>query len=202
LISRATPDRINRVAGVSSLPDGFTVQDYQGNLVHDLNQDSDRARSCPGYHGSATQDNTFALACDSTHGGIVLVDYANSAYTSYAIDYPASLTGARTGTFAEHPYSSIIVGNLNSPDKAFLLAFDPKAPEQVDMFESRHLLEVGINPCSFQFEKGTAEHILVWMPNGMLNVYEVEPKWNLVDSIEVVVSQSRYQPYLSTHPRS
>jgi hypothetical protein len=170
MYSVATQARINRVDGTSSLPDGFEVRDYRGNLIHNRNVAGNPARSCKGYHGSAAVSNTFALACDDIHNGILVVDYnpSSSSYTSRHVQYPTTILGERTGTFIEHHGTNHVVGNLASPSGGrYLVAFNPKSG--ITVIQPRHLLDLnGVTQCSFQFEKSQGDHVLVWMPNGKL----------------------------------
>eukprot|EP00980_Cylindrotheca_fusiformis_P018239 scaffold5926_cov102-Cylindrotheca_fusiformis.AAC.2 len=181
--SVATQDRINHVSD-NSLPDTFVVVDYDNNVVRSLLTDtSDLSTHCKGFHGSTAIENTFALACDSTHGAIVVVEYDNttSTYESRALSYPRE--GHRTGSFAESHLNSHIVGNFAGDDNRFhLISFDP---EEVDKLGENHILTLDSRQCSFGFERKYGEHLLVWLPSGKLEIYKVNP-WSLVREIQVV----------------
>jgi hypothetical protein len=118
LYSLATPERINRTSGSSALPATFQVVDYQGDVLHSIDDTTSDDTCCSGFHGSWAVNNTFVLACDAEHGGILVVDYeeASNAYSSRALSYPESFTEHRTGTYAEHHQSPNVVGNFGDDE--------------------------------------------------------------------------------------
>lgn len=187
LYSLALPGRINREEGVSSLPATFQVVDFDGSIMHSISDTSDPDTHCTGFHGSSAIENTFALACDASHGGIVVVEYddVTSTYASRALSYP--LEGHRTGTFAEHDKSAHVVGNFAGESNEFhLLAFDPTAAAVGEP----HIQTLDVGQCEFAFEKAHGEHLLVWLPSGMLQVYSVDPIWSLVAEVQVIDNMS------------
>jgi hypothetical protein len=186
LHSVATAERARRgpSGGDYALPETFQVVDYEGNVMHSLEDTSDPSKSCAGFHGSSAIDNTFALACNDEHGGILVVDYdsTSAAYTSRALSYPIS--NHRTGSFADHHDSPYVVGNFAGENNEFhLLSFDPTKTTALD---DSHIQTLGTRQCSFDFEKASAEILMVWLQSGKLQIYELEPEWILIEEVEVV----------------
>eukprot|EP00977_Amphora_coffeiformis_P019392 scaffold7213_cov166-Amphora_coffeaeformis.AAC.8 len=178
LHSLALQDRIDRVPGTPSLPVTFQVVDYEGTVLHELSDVTDPDTHCSGFHGSATLDNTFLLACDDVHGGVVRVVYdaVNGGYTSRAIAYPPSTKyeSFRVGSFAYHKNSDQVVGSftLSGGTEFHLVAI---SPDTTALEESNILTLPGnVRQCGYQFEVGMGEHLLVFMPNGVLHVFEVD----------------------------
>jgi len=191
MYSLALDDRINRINGVngspvSALPTTFQVVDYDGNVLHSLDDEIDPNASCSGFHGSSAIDNTIALACDADHGGIVVVDYNQNtaAYASRALSYPVDYTVHRTGTLVDHPKSSLIIGNFAGATMFHLMILDP-AMSGTQLQESS-ILELEARPCKFDFEQSEGEHVLVWLANGVFRVYAIDPAWSLVAEITVL----------------
>eukprot|EP00954_Amorphochlora_amoebiformis_P021669 1348040-Amorphochlora_amoeboformis.AAC.2 len=191
LISQPTPQRVARVPGASSLPNGFHIVNVNGDLIHSLNNDSDPQSSCIGFHGSGHIGNDFAFGCDQVasdpqHGGILLVTYdaGSQTYTSRKINYPQLPSGFRTGTIADNKYSSSFVGNIGnfrSSAPPYLVQFDVLSPP---LMEESQLLSLPVRQCTFKFEK-SGKHILVMMPYGSLLVYTAKP-WTLMANVSVV----------------
>lgn len=93
LHSVALPERVLRNTEASSLPSTFQVVDFEGNVLHRIADLEDPNANCAGFHGSAAlPNNTFVLACDEVHGGVVIVNYepATETYKSRALLYPDS----------------------------------------------------------------------------------------------------------------
>jgi hypothetical protein len=172
----ASDDRINRVPNVSALPSTFQVINLQGSILHELSDTTDPNAHCSGFHGSATFTNTFLLACDDVHGGIVQVKYdpANNGYTSRAITYPddEKYDGFRIGSFAYHKKNPYAVGSysLRGGTEFHLFAISPDATA----LEESNMVTLPARQCAYQFEVGTGKHLLVFMPNGVLHVFEIE----------------------------
>lgn len=189
LYSLAMDQRVNRTAGSSSLPNTFRIVDFEGNTVHDIDDEADQNNSCLGFHGSGVAANAFALGCSSDHGGILVGKYiegvTNTAYLTEALLYPGSYEAHRTGIFADHPKSNYIVGNFAGPDSFHLVAFNPSNLES-NSISDNHLQVLGQRLCSFDFEKSGGEYLLVWLASGILEVYKIEPSWSLVAEIQVV----------------
>lgn len=178
LHSLALQDRIDRVPEASSIPSTFQVVDYEGNVLHEISDVSDPDTHCSGFHGSANIENTFFLACDDVHGGILRVEYedASGGYTSRAIAYPPGekYESFRVGSFAYHKNSDQVVGSftLRGGTEFHLVAI---APDTMALEESNVLTLPGnARQCSYLFEVGMGEHLLVFMPNGVLHVFEVD----------------------------
>jgi hypothetical protein len=191
LHSLATDDRVNRTAGASSLPNTFQIIDLDGNPVHDINDETDQNNSCLGFHGSAAAGNAFALGCSSDHGGILVGQYVTGitkkAYLTEALLYPTTVSfdAHRTGSFADHPASSYIVGNFAGVNSFNLIAFQPSNLESNVMTESQiQVLDQRL--CSYDFEKSEGEYVLTWLASGVLEVYKIEPTWSLVAEIPVM----------------
>lgn len=184
LVSVALPERIARVEDSSSLPNGFVVQDYEGNLLHDLNVADDKDRSCAGYHGTAAINGNIAMGCDATHGGILLVDYepTTAAYTSRSLVYPEGFEGYRVGSFLEHHHAKHVMANFNGNGTFNMLAFDPT----FESFSEEHLLTFPERPCSSAYEKTEAEVIFVFLATGVFQVYEFHNTWKLLSEVEVI----------------
>ncbi|KAL3803368.1 hypothetical protein HJC23_009332 [Cyclotella cryptica] len=177
LHSIALDDRVNRVSEASSLPSTFQVIDLEGNVLHELSNISNPDTHCAGFHGSAAMNNTFALACDDVHGGIVIVEFdpVASAFTSRAVLYPdeTKFDGFRVGSLAYHEKNSHFVGSyaLSEGTEFHLLSFTP-ATKVLD--ESNLLTLPGeARECAYNFEVGSGEHVYVFMPNGVLHVFEI-----------------------------
>lgn len=189
LYSVATDARANRTAGASSLPNTFRIVDFEGNVVHSIDDEADQDNSCLGFHGSAVAGNTFALGCSSDHGGILVGRYfqgtSSTAYLTEALLYPSSFEAHRTGSFADHPKSSYIVGNFAGPNSFNMVAFNPSTLDSNTMAEN-HLQVLGQRLCSYDFEKSEAEYVLAWLASGVLEVYQIEPTWSLVAEIPII----------------
>mmetsp|Transcript_7505 Transcript_7505/g.15320 ORF Transcript_7505/g.15320 Transcript_7505/m.15320 type:complete len:528 (+) Transcript_7505:208-1791(+) len=195
LHSLAHPDRIDRVNGTTSLPATFQVVDNDGGVLHELSNTSNPDTHCSGFHGSAARDNTFALACDAVHGGIVIVDYdgQGSTYTSRALSYPQDdkYESFRIGSFAYHKKNSYFVGSysIRFGTEFHLVAIDPSssALEEANILT----LPTTTSQCAYQFEVGKGEHLLVFMPNGVLHAFEiVDGSFNEVAKKEIVAGMT------------
>jgi hypothetical protein len=181
--SMATPERILRNS-TNSLPSTFQIVDYKGNVLHSITNTSNKDLSCAGFHGSWAIDNTFVLACDATHGGVLVVNYDPTAktYKSRALMYPpAYAMGHRTGTFAEDHKSPYVVGNFASSNQSHLLAFKPTDT----VLTTANVQTLPLRQCAFLFEQTEAKLVLVFLPNGVLHVFTVDP-WTEVARVQVV----------------
>ena len=173
-------ERVLRVEGASSLPSTFTIVDLQGNLLSEqLADTSSPDTHCSGFHGSAAQSNTFFLACDAAHGGVVIVEYnpTTESYTSRAVLYPTEFEDMRVGSFAYQKKNPDVVGSFSATDAAgetFYGLMALSAGTTTVTNENILILPENARQCSFLFEAGFGEHMLVLMPDGMLNVYKVE----------------------------
>ena len=116
LLHSITPAE-RRAGGSNSLPDGFQVLNYDsGNVIHGINEAADPSRSCLGFHGDSHVGDSYAFACNQTHGGILLVNYGQTPlYTSRAVSYPDGFEAHRTGTLTSHHGNSHVVGNFLVP---------------------------------------------------------------------------------------
>ena len=195
LHSLALQDRIDRVPGASALPATFQVVDYDGNVLHELSDTTDPDTHCSGFHGSASFGNTFLLACDDVHGGVLRLEYdgASSGYTSRAITYPqdTKYDGFRIGSFAYHKNSDHVVGSftLRGGTEFHLAAISSDA----SALEESNVLTLPNNArqCNYQFEVGTGKHLLVFMPNGVLHVFEIDNgTFNEVTQKQIVPNMS------------
>ncbi|CAB9518781.1 expressed unknown protein [Seminavis robusta] len=192
MYSLATPDRINRTPGVGvtqALPDTFVVEDYEGNLLHSIDDTSNPDTSCVGFHGEWAHDNQFALACNADHGGILRVDYDETAgtYTSRALSYPAAHNESRTGSFTGHDNAHHVVGNFAGPEAFFLMAFEP---DDMELTENQ-LLPLPARQCAFAYEKGAAETVLVFLPTGSFHVFQYhDSAWEQKAEVQVVTNMT------------
>jgi hypothetical protein len=189
LYSLAHENRTNREenADLFGLPDTFQVVDYQGNVLHSIDDTSNKDTHCTGFHGSAANDNTFALACNADHGGIVIVDYQETTetYASRALSYPVDdkFAGHRTGSFDDHPQADFIVGNFATREDFHLMAFSKDSTT----LTSQNVLTLPDRQCTFAFELGQGKVVLVFMPNGFLHAFEWNGnQWNELAKEEVV----------------
>ncbi|GAX14853.1 hypothetical protein FisN_29Lh063 [Fistulifera solaris] len=169
LVSVALPERVARVENSSALPNGFVVQDYNGNLLHNLNVADDKDRSCVGFHGSAAVEGKLALGCDSSHGGILLVDYepTSAMYTSRSLLYPNGFADHRVGSFLEHPRARHIIGNFNSDLSFNMFAFDPT----LESISDNHMLSLPAKACSSAYEQAEAKVIFTLLATGVVQIY-------------------------------
>jgi hypothetical protein len=193
LVSVATPERVARAADSGALPDGFTVYDYDSQVLHGLNEVEDPSRSCLGFHGSGVVSGTFVFACDQDHGGILVVDYGEqtSTYTSRALSYPDAFQAHRTGSMEYSPFSELVVGNFadRATNDFKLVSFAPK--DQQGAIVEDQILNLAAAQCAFQFERSNGEDILlVWMPTGNLLVYAIHPEWMLIANIQVIADMT------------
>jgi hypothetical protein len=181
-----------RVAGTStqSLPSGFIVTDFAGNIMHSLTNEMDKAMHCSGYHGSSAYNYSFGLACDAIHGGILMVDYApmTQTYTSRAVMYPPEYRTYRTGTLVDTEVSPVTIGNFAlTGNTSHMLLFDAKSTTTLGQQNMLALDFITGSQCSFQFEKSTNENLFVWLPNGKLRTYNVSGlTWALVNEVTVI----------------
>lgn len=186
LYSLASADRINRTtAGEDdALPDTFQVVDYQGTVLHSIADESDPNTHCSGFHGSSAVDDTFALACDIEHGGILIVDYEapGMTYTSRSLSYPDSFPEHRSTTLEDHPMAKYIVGNFFGQDQYHLMAFS----DTDTTMTTDQILTLDSTQCAYAYERGQAEVILVLMPNGMLHAFEFDGTWEEIAKLQVV----------------
>lgn len=183
LHSLALPERVLREPESSSLPSTFQVVDYAtGTLVHALADTSNPDTHCAGFHGSAALDaTTFLLACDAVHGGMVVVEYNAAAdeYTSRAISYPddeAYAEGLRVGSYAYHKKAPYVVGSWSSftSTEFYLVSI---AAGMTTIGESNILqLPTTTRQCGYMYEVGAGEYLLVFMPNGYMYVYWIDPE--------------------------
>jgi hypothetical protein len=192
LVSVPTPERVTKAADSSALPDGFTVHDYDAQVLHGLNEVEDPSRSCSGFHGSGVVGNSFVFACDQDHGGLLVVDYGEAVtYTSRALSYPDKFAAHRTGSLQSSRGSELIVGNFADrvANDYKLVAFSPRS--QQGTIHDDSFLNLDAPQCSFQFEQSEGEDlILVWMPTGNLRVYAIHPEWMLIADIQVIADMS------------
>jgi hypothetical protein len=194
LVSVALPERIAKVEGSGALPDGFTVYDYNSQVLHGLNEVEDPGRSCLGFHGSGVVSNNFVFACDQDHGGLLVVNYeeTGAAYTSRALSYPDNFQDHRTGSLEYSHWSELVVGNFADRVVTLdykLVAFSPK--NQQGALDESQILNLAAAQCSFKFERSDGEDIiLVWMPTGNLRVYALDPMWMLIADIQVIADMT------------
>jgi hypothetical protein len=194
LISVPTPERVNRALDASSLPDGFTVYDYDAQVLHGLNEVEDPGRSCSGFHGSGVVGNSFVFACDQDHGGLLVVEYGEAVtYTSRAVSHPDKFMAYRTGTLRSTRESELIVGNFANTDRGTedykLVVFSPR--DQQGTIDEDQYLNLDGPQCAFEFDQSEGEDlILVWMPTGNLLVYAIHPEWMLIADIQVIADMS------------
>lgn len=191
LISQPIPNRVNRVAGASSLPNGFEVYDSNMNLVRSLNNASDPNSNCVGYHGSGHLRNDFAFACDGetnagNSSGILLVRYVpeRNFYGSVKLGYPSLPGGYRTGTLVEDEGSPVFVGNLamaNQPSR--LVSFTPN--DRDDLSTNEHTQVLPAPQCNFDFELSAGHLVVVLLPTGRLQLYVPKP-WTLVADVQAI----------------
>jgi len=187
LYSLATEERVNRGDNGTdyALPGTFQVVNYQGQVLHSITDTTDQDKSCKGFHGSSAIDNTFALACDDEHGGILIVDYEepSSAYSSRALLYPENFEDHRTGSFIEHPDADVVVGNFASSENFYLLAF----AETDTVLGEGNLLPLPARQCDFAFELGAGMVVLALLPTGMLHAFEFhDGEWEELATVQVV----------------
>ncbi len=186
MYSLALADRVNRVAESSSLPATFRVVDYSGNELHAIADESSPDTSCMGFHGSAANNGQFALACDATHGGILLVDYdqTSSAYTSRALMYPDEFPEHRTGSFAEHPNAEYIIGNFDGEEDSFnLMAFKHGDTSMA----ANQVLPLPADVCDYSLEKSNGEVVVALLATGMVHAFEfMDGEWSELAKQQVV----------------
>lgn len=186
LYSLASADRVNRTSAGDdyALPDTFQVVDYQGMVLHSIDDPTNPNSHCSGFHGESAVDDTLALACDIEHGGILIVDYEapGMTYTTRALFYPDSFPEHRSTTLQEHPLAKHVIGNFAGQDQYHLMAFTDTdttlTTDQIFTLDSRQ--------CAFAYERGQAEVILVLMPNGMLHAFEFDGTWEEIAKVQVV----------------
>jgi hypothetical protein len=192
LVSVPTPERVAKVAGASSLPNGFTVYDYDTQVLHGLNEVEDPSRSCSGFHGSGVVGNSHVFACDQDHGGLLVVNYGEAVtYTSRALSYPDKFSGHRTGSLQSSHGSELVVGNFADRDLLDykLVAFSPR--DQQGTIDEDQFLNLDEAQCSFQFEQSDGDDlVLVWMPTGNLQVYAIHPEWMLIADTQIIANMS------------
>jgi hypothetical protein len=181
-----------RLAGNSSrsysLPSTFEVSDFAGAVVHSIDDTEDKDKSCSGFHGSWAKDNTFALACDDVHGGILVVDFdeTTGTFASRALSYPSEFPDHRTGGFAEHPLAPVAVGNFASMEASHLIRFDPFTASELTSDNVMTLPSSADGYCGFGFEESEGQLLMILLPDGTLSVYDVTSAWDLVVSQKVV----------------
>lgn len=189
LYSLAAPDRINRTpnATLYATPWTFQITDYSGKVLHSISDTSNKNLYCSGYHGSAEKGNTFAMACDGNHGGILLITYLPSSetYSSRALFYPPGFIGHRSGTLYSHDKSPYAIGNFALGAANYLMAFEFT---DTGAMTNSSLLPLPARQCGFQFEKSDGEYILNFMPTGILQAYTFSKatSWKLVAEVTVV----------------
>ena len=198
LYSVAAPERINRNANASdySLPSHFDVIDITtGTVIHQLNDTSNVATHCTNYHGAAYFENTIILACDDSHGGVVIVNYNETLdlYSSRALLYPSPTSTTydnhRAAHFEHHTKSNYIIGDFNNGEDSFnLIAFSPSDTTLTEM----NVLPLSTLPCGFAYEQSAGEVILILMPDGMVQAYEFEMSegWVKIAELQVVDDMS------------
>ena len=170
-----------------SLPSTFEVSDFSGAVAHSINDTEDASKSCSGFHGSWAKANTFALACDDLHGGVLVVDFdeTTGTFESRALSYPSEFPDHRTGGFAEHLLAPVAVGNFASMEESHLIRFDPFTDTAITS-DNVLTLSSPEGACEFLFEESEGQLLMVLLPNGTLSVYDVKTSWNLVVSQQVV----------------
>jgi hypothetical protein len=194
LHSVAAPERINRSGNASdyTLPSFFEIVDMaSGAVLHQLNDTGSLDTHCAGYHGAAYFENTIILACDDSHGGVVIVNYseATDVYTSRALLYPSPTTfdGHRSAHFEQHKKSDYIIGDFNDGEETFsLIAFQASDTTLTDM----NVLPLSTLQCGFAYEKSAGEVILILMPDGMLYSYEFDSATGWMKIAELLVVES------------
>lgn len=172
------PERVDRVNGTTSLPTTFQMVDFDGNVIDALDDETNTNTHCSGFHGSASVENTFALGCDAGHGAIVIVDYdpLTETYSSRAVEYPdePEFEGFRIGSFAYHKKNDHFVGSLTMTNgETFHLGAITPTTTAITA-DNILTLPGSVRQCSYQYEVGTGEYLLVFMPNGFLHVFKVE----------------------------
>ena len=188
LYSLPTEDRLAGNASRSySLPSTFEVTDFTGAVVHSLNDTEDESKSCSGFHGSWAKGNTFALACDDLHGGVLVVDFdeTTGTFESRALSYPSEFPDHRTGGFAEHLLAPVAVGNFASMEQSHLIRFDPFTDNAITA-DNVMTLPTAEGACAFSFEESEGQLLMVLLPDGTLSVYDVKSAWNLVVTEQVI----------------
>ena len=189
LYSLATPDRVGRTPEIGvtqALPTTFVIEDYEGKVLHTLDDAADPDKSCAGFHGEWGYGNQFALGCDDNHGGILRVDYnpSTETYDSRALVYPDGFDGHRTGSFAGHDKADMIIANFALQEgTAHLMAF---STDDSQLTEGQ-ILDLPARQCSFAYEKGAADVVLVFMPTGTFHVFEYhDGAWEEMAQTQVV----------------
>lgn len=195
LHSLATPDRIAGVEGATSLPSTFQVIDFDGNILHSINNESSADTSCSGFHGEVSHGNTFTLACDATHGGILIVDYdpSSETYTSRALEYPEEYEEQRTGSLVAHSANHHIVGNFAGNDEYYLLAFEDSEQE----LTSDHVFPLEASQCAYGYEMGSGQVVLIFHPTGVLQAVEYKDgAWTEIAEATVVEGMTACTDFL------
>lgn len=110
------------------------------------------------------------------------MEYAEPTYTSRALSYPQDYSAHRTGSFAEHHMAPLAVGNFANASHYHLVSFSAED----DALSADRVLELPARQCSYKFELGEGQLMLVFLPNGQLDIYQVAPEWSLVASVPVI----------------
>jgi hypothetical protein len=189
LHSMATPERAGGMS-TGSTPNGFIVSNFSGNTVLELNDLNDKDKHCLGFHGSSAYNYSFGLACNATHGGILMVDYFpnSQTYTSRVLFYPPAYSTHRTGTLVDSEFSPVTAGNFASAgNSSHLLLFDAKDSTIMGKQNILSLDFINGSQCSFQYEKSLSNYMFVWLPNGNLRTYNVSAlNWTLANEVTVI----------------
>jgi hypothetical protein len=191
LQSLATMDRIAQVNGTSSLPSTFQVVDYDGNVLEQFGDTSDPSQSCYEFHGSSHIGNKYFFACShdpEQHGGIFVVEYDETTQTfstSHLLYPETALSNHRAGGILAHDESGYVVTDFADWEAELyaphLMAFH--GDESV--LSSDRVLVLGESgQCEYGFELAEGKLIVVLLPNGKVQVYEL-PTWQMLAEADV-----------------
>jgi hypothetical protein len=93
--------------------------------------------------------------------------------TPRALSYPEKPPNHRTSNFAEHHMAPVAIGNFAAEGQDNLIR----------IVEEDNVLALGENrQCAYRFEESEGQLLMVLMPYGTFNVYEVAPDWKLLMS--------------------
>lgn len=183
LHTAAAPERISRndTEGAFELSTTFHVLNYNGDFIAAIDTTNSSNTSCSNFHGSWNYDNVIIFPGDS---GLLKLDYdtTTSTFSSRLLAYPESFTSNRTYGLLGHPKSQYIVGDVYSEDMYTLISFQ----DTDSTLSESQVLSLKEGHCAYGIELAEGELILVLLPNGMLHVYKLDPKWNEIVSTQVV----------------